>query len=439
MLQCYHCKSWVHYECTQLPNYTLVSLENPRRRFSCKYCVKIPDTFLQKMKQISSSTNSSKDSSSKASIDKLSQLQAQIETLNDEKTVLQNTIAQKEVCIDGLNKEKIEIQDTLTQKEEHIETLQERITELQDERKFMTVQTKQLRTEIKEASEENILKPQTIDNLESKQQNVNQYIQKLNVKIKDLKTDLKNSKTNSSNKNDKRAAELEEGITITAKKSENTTELERKINELEQINSSLKDNKNKIDETLNIKSNELAKALQDLTPHKEKSESEKKDFQNKLKMLREENNDFRNKNNQLHETLKMKINDLKEAEECIQYLIEKSKQVFQNEHHNDHSYTSCSQRPDEQVEKNVIKTNHTSPTNQISSNNHSGHRQTNQLMPESSSTNHNSRIIPAQTETSTIVIPKTTIGRIIERKGNKIEKMQSQNNVEIKIGELSGW
>ena len=59
-------------------------------------------------------------------------------------------------------------------------------------------------------------------------------------------------------------------------------------------------------------------------------------------------------------------------------------------------------------------------------------------MPEFSSTN-NPRTIPAQTKTSTIVIPKTTIGRIIERKGNKIEKMQSQNNVEIKIGELSGW
>ena len=69
------------------------------------------------------------------------------------------------------------------------------------------------------------------------------------------------------------------------------------MNELEQLNSSLKDNTNKIDETLNIKTNELAKALQDLTSHKEKSESEKKDFQNKLKMLREENNSFRNKIN----------------------------------------------------------------------------------------------------------------------------------------------
>ena len=52
-------------------------------------------------------------------------------------------------------------------------------------------------------------------------------------------------------------------------------------------------------------------------------------------MLKEENNDFRNTSNQLHETLKRKINDLKEAEERNQYLKEKSKQVFQNEHHND--------------------------------------------------------------------------------------------------------
>ena len=183
-----------------------------------------------------------------------------------------------------------------------------------------------------------------------------------------------------------------------------------------------------MDETLNIKTNELAKALQDLKSHKEKSASEKEDFQKKLKMLKEENNDFRN--NQLHETLKMKINDLKEAEECIQYLKEKSKQVFQNEHHNDHTHTSYSQRPDEQLGKNVVKTNHTNPTSQISSNNHSGHRQINELMPESSSTN-NSRTIPAQTETATIVIPKTAIGRIIGRKGNKIDKIQSQNNVEI--------
>ena len=52
------------------------------------------------MKQIISSKNSSKDSSNKASIDKLSQLQTQIETLHDENTVLQNTLTQKEVCID---------------------------------------------------------------------------------------------------------------------------------------------------------------------------------------------------------------------------------------------------------------------------------------------------------------------------------------------------
>ena len=53
---------------------------------------------------------------------------------------------------------------------------------------------------------------------------------------------------------------------------------------------------------------------------------------------------------------------------------EKSKkQVFQNEHHKMTTAINLLQRPDEQLDKNVIKTNHTSPTNQISSNNHSGH------------------------------------------------------------------
>ena len=79
MLQCYDCKSWVHYECTEL--------KIPREDFPVKYCVKIPDAFSEKVKQIISSKNSSEDSSNKASIDKLSQLETQIETLHDEKTV----------------------------------------------------------------------------------------------------------------------------------------------------------------------------------------------------------------------------------------------------------------------------------------------------------------------------------------------------------------
>ena len=139
MLQCYDCKSWVHYECTEL--------KIPREDFPV--LTKIPGTFLEKMKQIISSKNSSKDSSTKASIDKLSQLETQVETLHDEKTVL------------------------VLQKEKY-----------------------------KKGSKRRTLKQQTIDNLESKQQKVNQYItyKKLNVKNESLKTDLKNSKTNSSNK-----------------------------------------------------------------------------------------------------------------------------------------------------------------------------------------------------------------------------------------------
>ena len=84
------------------------------------------------------------------------------------------------------------------------------------------------------------LKQQTINNLESKQQNVNQFKQKLNYKIESLKTDLKDSKTSNSNKNNESSAELDESIKT---KSENTG-LQRKIKELEQINSRLKDNNN---------------------------------------------------------------------------------------------------------------------------------------------------------------------------------------------------
>ena len=55
------------------------------------------------------------------------------------------------------------------------------------------------------------------------------------------------------------------------------------------------------------------------------------------------------------------MNNLQEAEEYIQQLKEKSKQVFQNEH-KDHTYTSHSHRTDE-PKINDLKTNHTSPKN----------------------------------------------------------------------------
>ena len=78
-------------------------------------CCEIPDKFLEKMKQINSSKNSS-DNRSEVSLDTLSQLESQLETWNNEKTVIpntkykiQNTLAQKEACIDNLNKEKINL------------------------------------------------------------------------------------------------------------------------------------------------------------------------------------------------------------------------------------------------------------------------------------------------------------------------------------------
>ena len=128
----------------------------------------------------------------------------------------------------------------------------------------------------------------------------------------------------------------------------------------------------------------------------------------------EENNDFRNKNN-LHETLKMKINYLKEAEECIQYLKEKSKQVFQYEHHNDHSYTSYSQRPDEQLHKNAIKTK----SDFLKQSQWPQHRQTNQLMPESSSTNNNSGTIQLRQKPQQLSSPKLQLEELLGKRATK--------------------
>ena len=82
------------------------------------------------------------------------------------------------------------------------------------------------------------------------------------------------------------------------------------------------------------------------------------------------------------------------------------------------------------TEQNELRADHTSPANQITSNNHNEYSNVNQLMPESSSTN-NSRTASAQAETSTVVIPKPAIGRIIVRKGNKVNKIQAQNNAAI--------
>ena len=77
-----------------------------------------------------------------------------------------------------------------------------------------------------------------------------------------------------------------------------------------------------------------------------------------------------------------------------------------------------------------MKANESCPTNQIPSNNHDDLAHVSHLIPESSSTN-NSRTTSAQAETSTIDITKPAIGRIIGRKGNKINRKQS--NVEITI------
>ena len=76
-------------------------------------------------------------------------------------------------------------------------------------------------------------------------------------------------------------------------------------------------------------------------------------------MLKEENNDLRNRNNQLHETMKIKNKWFTGGREMYAIFEGKIKASISKEH-NDHTYTSQSQRTDEQ-NKNDLTANHRLP------------------------------------------------------------------------------
>ena len=49
-IQCQECKYWMHYRCTNLPEYQLYLYECTQRRFTCKFCVDIDDEFSENLK-----------------------------------------------------------------------------------------------------------------------------------------------------------------------------------------------------------------------------------------------------------------------------------------------------------------------------------------------------------------------------------------------------
>ena len=44
-IQCQACKYWVHYRCSDLPEYQLYLYESTQRRYTCKICVDIDEDF----------------------------------------------------------------------------------------------------------------------------------------------------------------------------------------------------------------------------------------------------------------------------------------------------------------------------------------------------------------------------------------------------------
>ena len=49
-IQCTECKFWMHYRCTNLPEYQLFLYESTQRKFTCKFCVDIDEEFTENFK-----------------------------------------------------------------------------------------------------------------------------------------------------------------------------------------------------------------------------------------------------------------------------------------------------------------------------------------------------------------------------------------------------
>ena len=170
MLQCFNCKHWIHYECTRLPNYTLASLENSQRRYSCKECIHIPEEFWEE----------------DISLD-LADKRTNEEPNNEE---IENK-RKYEVIIENLKKELPEKEKICKAKDRDIKLLQERNLELQNKEKKATVKITQDREETEHVNEENLRLDQEIEKLESKLKNSIQYEHKLEDHIKKLKLENK--------------------------------------------------------------------------------------------------------------------------------------------------------------------------------------------------------------------------------------------------------
>ena len=124
MLQCFNCKYWIEYECTRLPKYTLASLENSQRRYSCEEFVDIPEEFWEEdisLNPAGKRTNQQPNTSNEETEDR----------------------RKYEVIIEDLRKELQETEKICKAKDRDIKLLQERNSELQNEKKKATVKVKQ--------------------------------------------------------------------------------------------------------------------------------------------------------------------------------------------------------------------------------------------------------------------------------------------------------
>ena len=238
--------------------YTLVSLGNSQRRYSCEECVDIPEEFREEYISLN-----------------LVCKRANEEPNNEE---IENKRRYK-VIIEKLKKELQEKEKTCKVKNRDIKLLQEPNSELQNENKKATVKAKQERDETEHVNEENLRLYQEIEKLESIQyeHKLEDNIKKLKLENKALqdkiqetrKVDNQNKVAIDSNEENRRQIESLKVKNTRIKDNleqhkEIVTALKEKSKNFEEYNTNVVNQKHQIEETLKITENNLNITKQDL-------------------------------------------------------------------------------------------------------------------------------------------------------------------------------
>ena len=113
MIECSECRATIHYQCTELPLYMIISLVKGRRKYSCTFCRNVIETlekYIETLETDKPSGNDASDTIAEKEMENLkllfSQKEIEIEKLDRSKTVNEKIIADMKLETENLKSEK---------------------------------------------------------------------------------------------------------------------------------------------------------------------------------------------------------------------------------------------------------------------------------------------------------------------------------------------